>query len=262
MTVHKNEKPTKKNNTDLFTGIKSLKQSPFVKSKRSGDTGVGYQTEFDLGIPETNLSQPDKDGTEIKTTRDDASSRITLFTKNPLPRGKNTEIKEKYGYYDKNWPLIKVLCPPSITPFEFTKYERNEYGFKLVIDDQNKKISVQVKNHETREIEEIFSYSFDLLRASIQKKLKNIVFLTRERAITNGEEHFGPVKKVVVTDEYNFEHFLQLLKEGRIVFEIRIDVHETEFRKDGTRNPKYGKPHDHNNAFRINRNEIFKRKEK
>jgi hypothetical protein len=245
---------------NLKDGIAALKKSTLVKSKRAGDTGVGYQTEYDLDIPESNLDGPDKEGKEIKSTRDDANSRITLFTKNPLPKGTNTKVKEKYGYYDKDWTSVLILCPPSITPFEFSKCQQNEFGFKLVIDEENKKIVLLVKNYKSDKIEEIFSYSFDLLRSTIQKKLKDIIFLTRERKIIDGEEHFGAIKEVVESNEYNFERFLQLLKEGRIIFEIRIDVHSTRFKKDGTRNPKYGKPHDHNNAFRINRNEIFKKK--
>ena len=81
-----------------------IKNKGFITSKRKGPTGIGHTLESELGLKENNLSIPDIGGyIELKSTRHNSKSMITLFTFNKavwqLPQ---KEIIQNYGYLKSN----------------------------------------------------------------------------------------------------------------------------------------------------------------
>ena len=54
---------------ELVEGIKELKEHGFVKTHRSGNTGIGKTLEDLLGIEENNFPGPDGIITELKSGR-------------------------------------------------------------------------------------------------------------------------------------------------------------------------------------------------
>ncbi len=80
-----------------------LKREGFVKSQRTGATGIGFTFETLMGLDENNLVLPDIDGVEIKAHRDNSHSMITLFTFNRNVWQINPlEAIKKYGSNDSN----------------------------------------------------------------------------------------------------------------------------------------------------------------
>ena len=59
----------------------ALKNRGYVRSLRSGPTGIGKTLETYLGIEENNLYLPDLGQIELKAHRDDSTNLITLFRK-------------------------------------------------------------------------------------------------------------------------------------------------------------------------------------
>lgn len=59
----------------------AIKARGFVKSHRSGNTGVGHTLEQELGLVENCISGPDFEGNELKAARKGAGGKQTLFTK-------------------------------------------------------------------------------------------------------------------------------------------------------------------------------------
>jgi len=59
-----------------------LREKGYVKSMRSGPTGVGHTLEYCLGLKENNVCVPDLGDVELKAHRDNVTSLITLFTFN------------------------------------------------------------------------------------------------------------------------------------------------------------------------------------
>jgi hypothetical protein len=59
----------------------ALKAQGFIKSHRSGNTGVGHTLEQELGLVENCISGPDLVGNELKAARKGAGGKQTLFTK-------------------------------------------------------------------------------------------------------------------------------------------------------------------------------------
>jgi hypothetical protein len=80
-----------------------LRQQGFVRSARSGPTGIGHTLELALGLKENNLAVPDLGEVELKAHRENAASLVTLFTFNRKAWVLNPlEAVRKYGTVDAN----------------------------------------------------------------------------------------------------------------------------------------------------------------
>ncbi len=78
---------------EFLTRLKTIKNNGYVKTHRTGDTGIGKTLEDLLGIVENNIAGPDFDVYELKSARKLTSSMLTLFTKAPQPKGANTLLR-------------------------------------------------------------------------------------------------------------------------------------------------------------------------
>src|SRR3989339_578160 len=78
-----------------------IKELGFVKTHRTGDTGIGKTLEDLLGIKENNIPLHDIEGVaELKAYRKNAKSMLTLFTLEPLPKGgdRDRTLLDNFGY--------------------------------------------------------------------------------------------------------------------------------------------------------------------
>ena len=88
--------------SDELLGMIRDRMSDWIPSELLADTGIGRTVETMLGIPMNGSKQPDYKGIELKSKREKAKVRSSLFTQSPnwalsqLKRGK--EIVDKYGY--------------------------------------------------------------------------------------------------------------------------------------------------------------------
>ena len=89
---------------DEFTEkFQKLRAKGFIKTTRSGPTGIGHTLETELGIKENNIASPDLGEIELKAHRHGQNSLITLFTFNRKVWKINPlEAIKKYGSLDKN----------------------------------------------------------------------------------------------------------------------------------------------------------------
>lgn len=63
--------------------IEQVEKKGFIQSHRTGDTGVGKTLEDELGVEENSVQAADLGEVELKATRRDSNSKLTLFTKAP-----------------------------------------------------------------------------------------------------------------------------------------------------------------------------------
>ncbi len=70
----------------------------WVKTHRSGDTGVGKTLEDLLNIKENNIQGPDFGVYVLKSSRKNSTSMLTIFTMSPASRRANSLLCQKYGY--------------------------------------------------------------------------------------------------------------------------------------------------------------------
>jgi hypothetical protein len=226
---------------EAFTKVKEL---GFKETRRSGNTGIGKSLEDFLGIRENNIDKPDLHDFEIKSQRELATSKVTLFTKAPTnPKGANAVLKDNFGTPDENFPDIKVLHT-SVYHDHFNTH-KGGYAFKLECDDQNEKMLLLIKNIEMDKIvsQEVY-WSYPVLRDIVENKIKNLAFVTANtRSNKNGREEFHFTKMNLFTG-ITFENLLNYIKqEGGLMFDIRIGAYKS--------GKLYGRPHDHGSGFRV-----------
>ncbi len=235
----------------FINDFKKVKEKGFIKSHRKHNTGIGKTYEDLLGVIENNSKEPDLHGFEIKSQRAYSGSYVTLFTKSPtMPVGANKILKDKYGSYDEKYKDIKVLHS-SIFATSFNSH-KSGYQFKLEINNQEEKIYLIVANTNNEIVDKSTYWTFKVIKDCITNKLSNLAYISAETKKINDEELFHFNKAYIYSDIKPFETFIELLKNGTIMFDIRIGAYKTGKNK--------GKPHDHGSGFRIkktNMNELY-----
>jgi len=210
-----------------------------VKSKREGDTGIGKTFSDLLGIDESNESHPTYGNIKIKTQRDYANTKLSLFTKNPdYPKSAITKMTKKFGKPSKMNYLQNTLNT-TITTSPNVCY--NNWGFYIEFNDD--KLYLKIYNYASNQDEEdIYYIKINKLREIFNK---NYHILAYVNAIHSGKnpETFHYIGCDIFIDG-SFDRFVKLLKMGKIVYEIRVSVDES------------GKQKDHGSGFRISKSDL------
>ncbi len=68
---------------DFIREYQKICQMGWIKTHRSGPTGIGKTLEDLLGIVENNIDGPDFGDYELKSCRLNSNSMLTIFTKTP-----------------------------------------------------------------------------------------------------------------------------------------------------------------------------------
>ncbi len=234
----------------------AIKQRGWVVSNRIHDTGIGKTFEDLIGIHENNNFLADyRNVLELKSKRELSESMVTLFTKSPsFPKKVNSILREKYGQPDGNAEGMKILHT-TISGAKFNTFI-SKIGFKLEVDMKQKKIFIIIKDLQSGKIEDTnIYYSFEDINEIIDKKCKYIAYITAENKKENNKEYFKFTRAVLLSG-LTFEKFIEFVKKGIIVYDIRLGVYRSGKNK--------GKTHDHGSGFRIlknNLNQVFEIKE-
>lgn len=222
-----------------------IKAKGFIESHRTHNTGIGKTFEDAMGIIENNSSLADYQGIlEIKSKRDLSKSMLTLFTKSPSsPEGANSYLRETYGHLKNN----KKILHTTISATNFNTFF-SKLGFKLEVDEKAEKIFILVKDLTANEIiDDSIYYTFEDLKQIIETKCEHIAFINADTKVENGKEYFF-FKEATLLKDLTFKRFIQFVKEGLIVYDIRIGVYGMGANK--------GKTHDHGSGFRVLKNNI------
>lgn len=75
---------------EFISSFEQIRDIGWIRTHRSGPTGIGKTLEDLLGIPENNYDEPDFGNYELKSCRINSNSMLTLFTKTPMPKGAAT----------------------------------------------------------------------------------------------------------------------------------------------------------------------------
>lgn len=214
---------------EILTRLKEIHEMRYVRTHRSGDTGIGKTLEDLLGIEENNIPSADGHLIELKSGRKNAKSMITLFTKSPLPERANSVILGRYGYPSKSHPGKKGIH----TTIHSTAFYNLKGKPTFKIDVQNDR--VELVNPE-REV--LGFWTKEILKESFERKIPQLMYVkadTRGRGI-NEEFWFNEVWLLV---GFDFENFLNLIKQDHVLTDVRIGQYPD------------GRPHDHGTGFRV-----------
>ena len=214
---------------ELIEKLHSIKQMGWVKTHRAGTTGIGKTLEDLLGIKENNIPGPNAHRIELKAGRKSVSSMLTLFTKSPLPPRANSILLEQFGYPSSKKGGTKRL-ETTVSAIDYNQV-KGEKGFKIDIQDDEVRLidmNGKVLGYWTEEI----------LRNSFERKLPKLMYIKAEARGRGSAEEFW-FNEGWLLSVFDYERFIQLLKEGVILVDIRIGQYLD------------GRTHDHGTAFRI-----------
>lgn len=202
------------NLNELVGKLHTISEMGYVEALRRGNTGIGYTFESLLGLEETNIPIPDIGGRiEIKTTRKDSSSLVTLFTFNKAVwRKKKKDIIEEFGYVDENGR--KAL---KSTIF----YNRpNSLGLYIDIDDSRNIIRLFSCNREL-----LAEWDVYVIVGVFSSKLSRLLFVLADRRTIQGQERFHFNEAYLLT-EPNPRNFLDAFKNSLVGIDLRMHLKE------------------------------------
>lgn len=219
--------------TEFIEKFEEIKNRGWIRTHRSGDTGIGKTLEDLLGIAENNDNAPDfANEYELKAMRTNSNCKLTLFASNPLPRGANAKLRDDYGYRRDDLPSIKNILNINLSVNNMTN-----------IADTGKSLGLVIENHNLNIVDgdgDTVAYwpESRLERAFLNKYRRTLIHVYADSSGTNRDEEFlfHTVKEL---SGFSFQGFSNLLNEGLIEVEPRIGVHPDM------------KPHDRGTAFRI-----------
>jgi len=219
---------------DFIFEYNKIKDMGWIKTHRSGPTGIGKTLEDLLGIPENNAGEPDFGIYELKSARLNSNSMLTLFTLAPMPPKSNCDLLKKYGYEQGG----KLALRTTLSTNGFSSV-----GLKMTFVDD--KLYFESKTR----IEPIYYEKSTLLQALKKKYAGELVYAYAEHKGSKADEHFKFYSAYVA--KMNYDRFYDLLLSGTVKVDIRLGLYPD------------GRTHDHGTAFRImpnNLNLLFKAK--
>lgn len=214
---------------EIVRNLKKLKTRSYIKTHRSGNTGIGKTLEDELNIKENNVPGPNGFKLELKSARKHSKSMLTLFTKSPLPKKANSVLLKKHGYPSAKGNKRKELH----TTVKATGFNRlkGKIGFKIKV--YNDRLELVTRGEKS------FGYwDKEILKKSFERKLPRLMYVKADVKGKGSKEKFW-FNEAWVLKGFDFENFLRLIKEGTIVIDIRIGQYPD------------GRPHDHGTGFRV-----------
>ena len=207
---------------------------------------AGNKLEELLNRNPSNFEIPDYDGIEIKTKKSLLYSNITLFS--ATPDSYLFEIKrihKLYGYPDRKNRDFKILNN-SVYCNNLT-YIYNGIYFTLKIDRMNNKVKLLVCNSNMDVIDDLTSWSFNMLKEKLERKLRYLCFVEVDKILFQNQLYIK-----YVNDSYyllkGFETFINLIETGFISITFRISVFKSGKRK--------GQIHDHGTSLSISKENL------
>jgi hypothetical protein len=190
----------------------------FVRSKRSGATGIGYTLETLLGIMENNDAKPDIKGAELKAHRTDMNGLITLFTfNNKVWKMPPLEAVKKYGSKDKSGRR-GLYYTMSLKP--------NSAGLFLNID----KTEISVR-HISGEV--VAVWQLKTLSERFMQKIPSLIFVSTFTEKRDDVEYFHYYRAQLLQGT-SPELLSDQVRAGNILVNLRLHDKGTMVRNHGT----------------------------
>ena len=196
----------------------ALRKRGYVRSRRSGLTGVGHTLEQELGMTENNIAVPDLGEVELKARRINSGSMVTLFTFNrKVWKVKPLDAVNNYGTPDKD-NRMGLYYTMSQTP--------NAMGLFLHVEPDT--ISVR---HIDGKI--VAVWNLDELAARFMQKIPAVVVVSALTELRDNVEWFQYTRAQLL-----YGTSATILREqiaaGNVVIDLRLHARPTSARNHGT----------------------------
>ncbi len=213
---------------ELIGKLRGVASKGWIKTKRKGDTGIGFTLESELEIEANSSQTPDFKGVEIKSTRESSNVRFTLFSKtpfyNPMDR---IQCLENFGYLDNNNRL-------SLNITLNYGYANNQGWLLNYIQDK-----LYAQNKRT----DVFYWLQEELKNKLKIKHNRCMFVFAQKRGTGLNEEFY-FKKALYARKASIKNFNNQLLEGNV--SLDFVMHK---KSNGT-------VRDHGFLFKIDKNNL------
>ena len=229
--------------------FEKIKRMGYVKSTRSGVTGIGKTFEDLIGKKEDTLEIPDFRGIEIKTKRGYSKGYTTLFCATPKGKGEFEikRISNTYGYPDKVLKNKKVLA--NSVQANYPTLIARRFSFQLKVDYEKEKIYLVVKDRNGNLLENDTYWDFNTIQEKLERKMKVLAFIKAWSKQINGVDYYK-YYDIKFYQLKGFEEFLKLIEQGFIRITFKIGVVRQEERM--------GEMHDRGTGFEIEETNLSK----
>ena len=226
----------------LLKKFEEIKQEGLHKSLRSGSTGIGYTFECLIGKNEDTSFTPDYKGIEIKTKLGYSKTPLTLFSLTPKSNSDYTikNLVFRFGYPESSFSEFKVLR--ALATCNSTVLVAKRYYFDLLVDRNNRKIKLLIRNIHGVIISDDVFWDFEELRNRLETKLKYMALVIGYPYMYDNVTYYKYFRITIYRLKL-FEDFLELIEKGiiKIIFNVGIDKSALN----------YGKIYDHGTSFKI-----------
>ncbi len=221
---------------DFIREYKKIQEMGWISTHRAGNTGIGKTLEDLLGIAENNYQEPDFGEYELKASRLNSNSMLTLFTKSPLPKGSNTALRLAFGYSSSAYDNDEKVLHTTLNALDYVKVANTGHSLKVdyVVGKPSDQIIIESENGHFDAY-----WIVEELRSSFEKKYPNKLVYVKAESRGNGENEEFWFKQAYICDGFSYNGFLKLLQRGLIYVDLRIGQYPD------------GRTHDHGTAFRI-----------
>lgn len=225
---------------DFIREFRSICAMGWIRTHRSGSTGIGKTLEDLLGIAENNIDGPDFGDYELKSCRLDSNSMLTIFTKTPQPKGAANTLRMTFGYASDAYSNDEKVLHSTLSADRFVSIADTGRSLKVVCTPS--KISIIADDN----IEYAY-WTREQLKIAFEKKYKGkFVYAKAHSRGSGANEEFKFVEAYEVSG-FDYEAFVSLLEQGKIYIDLRIGQYHG--------GAKDGQTHDHGTGFRIKEND-------
>jgi len=198
---------------ELVDKLTEISRRGWVKSLRSGDTGIGFTLETLLGIPANSSKAPDYKGIELKSARAKKTNRKTLFAKVPnwkLSKLKSSgQILNNFGYWRDG--CNRLNCTVSAL-------KPNSQGLYFVMDDDDEFL------YETsvREgFERFLTWPMSGLMSQLASKHRETFWVAADSKVIGDSEWFH-FQSVTHTKNPNVQNLSLAIRSGLVTMDHLI----------------------------------------
>ncbi len=204
---------------EICRRLSEVKKKGWIRTARSGPTGIGHTLERHLQLSENNISSPDFGEIELKAQRENHAGMVTLFTFNrnawKMPQ---LEAIKKYGSFDrdgrKGMYYTMELLP-------------NSAGLFLWIDDD----CISVRHVDGSIIAE---WNMDDVVDRFNQKVKNILLVKAKSEMRDGVEYFLFNRARLLSGGINKSILKNQMENEKLKLDLRLHDKGTHARNHGT----------------------------
>jgi hypothetical protein len=212
------KKPKRMTLPEFRQRFKDLRKKGFVRTIRSGPTGVGHTLEHELGLTENNIAFPDIGVAEVKAHRGSSSSLVTLFTFNrKVWKVKPLDAVRNYGTEDANGRL-GLYFTMTMTP--------NSAGLFVRLEQE----SIDLRHIDGTLIA---SWRLADLAHQFKRKIPALIYVTADVEERDGVEYYHYTRAQLLTGTTR-NTLAQQFRAGHIVLDLRLHDRGTSARNHGT----------------------------